>query len=69
LKDDRNDTNIAKYQKNLWLSDSIIKELKEKIPIELSSVLTPSKQKNFSLDNALSRINAIMSNIILHYNI
>jgi predicted nucleotidyltransferase component of viral defense system len=64
LKEDRNDTNIAKYQKNLGLSDSIIKELKEKIPIELSFVLTPSRQKNFNLDNALNRINTIMSNMI-----
>jgi predicted nucleotidyltransferase component of viral defense system len=62
LKEDKEDTDLGKYQINLGRSDEEIKDMRSRIETELVDVLTPDERKNFDLTAALERINKAMAN-------
>lgn len=65
LKEDGMDTNLGNYRVNLGRPDDEITDMRSRIKEELFEVLTPEERKNFNLDTALKRINAMMEKGVL----
>lgn len=63
LREDYDNADLMKYRINMGRGNEEIDDMRSRIEAELFDVLSPVERKNFDLDKALMRINAVMKSL------